>query len=187
MEPTQISSLVQNAIMAVREEVMCYFKGTCVERFADTTGLSLRELPISDNGNRYHNRRVAQARQGHVLMFNEKPLLSMEHNPDELTFHTSMNPDRKAIKKAVEAFAHKYLPGVVLKTGKAPEMRTGGYFSYEALLENQRVRSMNQEEMMAGRQRMQQPLTDYNEVIQWQRADTIARSRPTMFFDEMPF
>lgn len=106
---------IEHMTMAVREEIMQYFKGTCVSKVTENQNIEM--LPISlPSQPAYHYQRQAAARKSGMLLFIGKaPILQLEKSPPIITFQTGVLGRSKQLRelhKQLEIFMKKYLPAV---------------------------------------------------------------------------
>lgn len=99
--------------MAIREQLMEYFKGTCVERFTDGSNVFLRELGGSS---RYQYQRENTMRTRPCeLMLGDLPLLKVQKMPDKVIFYEKIltrSPQLQAVYQELQTFLDKYLGAI---------------------------------------------------------------------------
>jgi hypothetical protein len=108
---------LQTTIMAIREEIMSYFKGGCVQRLTNSDNINLRQLDTSPSNRRSYNyeRRRAELQQPVMLELAGIPIITMQKNPDVITFHKTVlerSPQFRRIYKEVDEAIGKYLRAV---------------------------------------------------------------------------
>lgn len=106
---------IQTTVMAIRERLMEYFKGTCVERFTEDANIRLVE---ANGGQRaefqYLREREANQRPTIILLSNV-PIITVQRYPERVVFNTKIlnrSPQFKSVHAGVEDFMQKYLSGV---------------------------------------------------------------------------
>lgn len=107
-----MKELITPTVIAIREQLMEYFKGTCIERF--TTNGSVR-LRGDGSPQRYaYQRREFELALPSILWISDVPILSLNRNPESILFHSTLDrsPQFRAIKGEVNKFMHNYLAGV---------------------------------------------------------------------------
>ena len=103
--------------MAIREEVMKYYKGTCVERFVRQSNLSVyayESLRLPGRRHRYE-RHEAALKDEKLLYLDGNPFLTLSRKPNTITFHNAVaerSPEFRGVKKNLLKFLRKYLSGV---------------------------------------------------------------------------
>lgn len=114
--------------MAIREEAMSYFKGSCVNRFVFGVGVKAVRKPFEsgENGERYqYMRRQHDIENPTYIRFNGETLGLMRHDEDRMTFYTHQwrrSEEMLHLYECVQEFFGKYLGGVLITTepGKNP-------------------------------------------------------------------
>lgn len=104
---------LQATVMAIREEMMNYFKGTCVDRVTDNRNVHLTRLP-SDRLP-YQYQRIEQERKRITGLYVADVLLfTLQLEPDRVLFGKELDrsPQLREVKKAVDKFMERYLAGV---------------------------------------------------------------------------
>lgn len=106
-------------IMAIREELMEYYKGSCVSQLASHEGISITPVRERSGGDHYYLRREEENRDPQVLYWRDTPLFTMERQPAQLTLHTryiTKSDALRTIRAGVEDFMGKYLMGIPVAT-----------------------------------------------------------------------
>ena len=75
---------IQTTVMAIREELMSFFKGTCVERVVEGSGVVSQ--PDLQGYQYLYERRQQQYQQPGVIYVHDVPVLKVKQYPDMLTF-----------------------------------------------------------------------------------------------------
>lgn len=105
--------LVKLTVMAIREEIMQYFKGGCVEKLTQNTNVRLRRVHSDVNYN--YERLEMDIHRPSRIWIGQVPIMSVESAPDKMTFHKvtlSRSKQFRRIMQELEEFASKYLQGV---------------------------------------------------------------------------
>lgn len=114
-------SRLEPTIMAVREVLMDYFKGTCIRRMTTSSNVRLRRLGFSVRGV-YRNERVDMELDNIcVLYVGHVPIAKLGKNPARLVFlstATKRSPQLRSLEYYVRKFAKEYLPGIEIQQSK---------------------------------------------------------------------
>lgn len=109
---------IEATVMAFREHIMQYYKGTCIERVTNSHNIGL--IPMQSRSGRYQYQRVANSvRDKHVLALGNTHIGYVEKLPDAITFDLeklSRSPQLRAVHKGLEKFMGRYLPSIQVKT-----------------------------------------------------------------------
>lgn len=104
------------AIMAIREELMEYFKGDCVERFVEPGIVRIRAKNYMDETRPYwYVRREREVACVGFLELNGVVLAELSKSPPQLLFVAktmSRSPELRRLRKEIEKFLYNYLPAV---------------------------------------------------------------------------
>lgn len=117
---------IESAIMAIREVLMEYFKGTSVLTVT-TGGPYLDPIGYDDRGFQYE-RHERERKHVCMLMLGKVPLLRVEKCQDAVTFNSHLlqrSPQLRAVQKGVEKFLKTYLVGVEIKYNEGGVYATG--------------------------------------------------------------
>lgn len=109
---------VQLTTMAIRERLMEYFKGTCVEQFTENSNIRIRSRIRDGSASYQYLRREQENRQPSVLLLGELPILTLQKAPEQAVFNTRLltrSPQLREINKELKDFMQKYLSGVEVK------------------------------------------------------------------------
>jgi hypothetical protein len=104
---------VEATTMAIRELLMFYFKGTCVENLTDKGNLYMIAIPARADYN--YQRREYKNQNPQMLVINEIPLLSVQKAPEKIVFNQRVfnrSPQLSEVYKGLKDFTDKYLAGV---------------------------------------------------------------------------
>lgn len=122
---TDYKQALETTVMAIREELMTYYKGDCVSRFTRT---NVRCYDRRSDFNHLFERREEELHNEKWLMINGQAILKLSANPDRLSLCENVL-DRSAtlrdVKKAVLEFMHKYLQGVTIESNTEFDTETG--------------------------------------------------------------
>lgn len=99
--------------LAIREHLMEYYKGTCVDYRVHNDNLNFRNRNDEPTEFQYQ-RRLNEMRRGMDFHFGGAHLAAMRKEPDEFMFTQCWNrsPQFRAIRENLKLFFHTYLPGV---------------------------------------------------------------------------
>ena len=117
MVSTTASLAIETTVMAVRESIMDYFKGSCVERMTKNT--NVYTLPVETNlrGRPNYERVEIQNRSTTIILLGGLPIVTVEHLPDTITINTGVmkrSKQLRAVNKQLAEFLKVYLPGVAV-------------------------------------------------------------------------
>lgn len=104
---------LQATVMAIREEMMNYFKGTCVDRVTANRNVRLTRLP-SDRLPYQYQRLELERKRITGLYVADTLLFTLQLEPDRVLFGKELDrsPQLREVKKAVDKFMERYLAGV---------------------------------------------------------------------------
>jgi hypothetical protein len=118
-DPTDpISSGITNTLMAIREELMCYFKGDCVEKMVARTNVEVQEVVISMRGRPNYERVALRNEKRSILFIGGTPIAILRQAPDRLELQTDVlrrSPQFKEVEKQLKDFMAMFLPGVIVE------------------------------------------------------------------------
>lgn len=106
---------IEITVMALRERIMDYFKGNCVESFVTCHEISMFNLSEQISSNYYYARREARNQQKTLLLLAGVPLLTLQHYPEQATFHIKVlrrSPELRQVEQELRQFFKQYLSGV---------------------------------------------------------------------------
>lgn len=135
---------VQATIMAVREEIMRYYKDTCVERVTSNRNINRRILGDYMPGRpRYQYQREEQQRKdAQLLLIGQYPIAVLKKLPDHLLYlnHVlSMSPALEEVGKAMRNMMSKYLKGVVTEDNVGNKIAEGIVFQIPATVNDKEL------------------------------------------------
>lgn len=120
----KIAEGVAKIVMHSREEMMSYFKGTCVDRVVRNSStqrlIQFQGFALSGRSNRnyYYERREQEIANPKRLYVFDTGFLEVRHEPDTVTFYPGVanrSPEFQAIHRQLKDFFGKYLQGVILQ------------------------------------------------------------------------
>lgn len=122
---TAVSSIdedVNLTVMALREKLMEYFKGGCVESVVYCDKIAVLNLEnYQPRGDYQYQRRALIAKKPRLVMLSKVPLFSMAKVPDTVTFHEQVlnrSVELQQVYAGLGEFMQKYLPGVQVKVNR---------------------------------------------------------------------
>ena len=111
MEAKQLA--IDNTIMAIREFLMEYFKGSCGDKLALPSSVTVKKFPTS--GNFYYERRESENSQGKVISIKNVPVMRVQLSPDTIVLFSktlSRSKQMREVRDKLEMFLDKYLQGI---------------------------------------------------------------------------
>lgn len=112
---------LETTVMALRETLMQYFKGSCVARLTDGAGIECRTV-YQPRMKYQYQRLQAEAERAKVIYLGGVSLMTVRLAPDRLVYHTitmGRSPQLKQIHKMIDKFLDHYLPNVQRSTSDA--------------------------------------------------------------------
>lgn len=106
---------IKATVMALREHLMMYYKGTCIDRFVGNTNVIMRSE--SQRAPYQYMREINRGRDMHHLDIGVYRLLTLEKQPDTLTLHNTQlhnSPQFRAVREGILDFMGRYLRGIAL-------------------------------------------------------------------------
>ena len=109
---------IEATVMAIRESLLEYFKGSCVKRLMTSNIDVIRE---STSGHyRFQELENEQQRRSTLYIGDEPsvPIMSLRQSPDTLTLHLvslDRSKELKAVREGVERFMARHLKGVKIE------------------------------------------------------------------------
>lgn len=101
-------------IMNIRERLMDYFKGTCVERMTASGNVMLvKDYRISSEQHQYV-RLAIQDENKHIMVIGHTKIFTLTNAPKKIVFYSCLDrsPQLREVKKEIEQFMHDFLGGV---------------------------------------------------------------------------
>lgn len=114
---------IESTIMAIRENLMDYFKGTCVNYVTHSSNVYMSGERTRARHN--YERELYQQQSPCVLYIHDTPILSVRKTPDTLILHEVVlgrSKQLQAVREAVEAFMAKYLQGVRIDVNRTTKI-----------------------------------------------------------------
>lgn len=114
---TDTSDGVAITVVAIREKLMEYFKGSCVKSVTKDSNVRLMELNIGARGLSRAERWRLGYKRPMLLFIDNVPLATLGQEPDIITFHSSVMGRSKQLKDVhthLKEFLTTYLPGVTV-------------------------------------------------------------------------
>lgn len=108
--------LVETTIMAIREQLMEYFKGTCIERFTTESNITLRGSNYIGRHN--YEREDYERRRPCEVLIADVPIMTLKKSADEIVFYDKIlgrSPQFRKVKKELELFLKRYLQAIEVK------------------------------------------------------------------------
>lgn len=115
---SEMDNRIKATVMGIREEVMKYFKGTCVERLVDH---NVHRIPLARMIGRLpyqYQRNDLANRDPQVLMIGDVPIATLERIPETITLHTQvmrLTPGLLRVDTEVRCFLDRFLSGVPVR------------------------------------------------------------------------
>lgn len=124
MGTTELKALqLESTVMAIREHLMDYFKGTCIHRFVEKHNITMMNVSSPAREEYQYIRRQAEAEAARVMYLDSAPILTVKLNPDRIIFNTKVlnrSPELRDVHKEIEAFMQEFLPGVGREVNDGP-------------------------------------------------------------------
>lgn len=161
---------IEATIMAIRETLMDYFKGGCVESMASAR-ITLDH--ISSRTNYRYERQRSNMENGMVLSIGPYMAFTLSQSPDVLTIHMG-TMDRgkimRSVRQGVEEFMGKYLRGVTIKQSDYGDRAAWRYD--KKLVQQSGVKMPNK------------PQQKYEEMLQfYTQGENIVMPQPLIYVD----
>lgn len=148
---TDYNRAMDATVMAIREELMMYYKGNCVDKFV-YGNVGLESLENTVRGEHRYLRRENEIHQPTMLTLGRNPIMKLHKMPNELVFNELIlqrSPEFTEVYARIEKFMHKYLRGVRIKANKEPvawNRTTKANADHDIIMANfERVQSRQQE------------------------------------------
>lgn len=106
---------IEGTAMAIREIVMEYFKGDCIQKLVDNPYLEVKTVNPPQRGTYYFERRQRENEQSKMVLLAGSPLFTMKKLPDKVTFHEVVmmrSPQMRELSRLLVDFLDEYLPAV---------------------------------------------------------------------------
>lgn len=118
---------IEHKAMMIREYMMSYFKGDCVQNLVPHDGsIVFSDLEPEFNMRYWYNRRTYTNEAPMKIMLRNQGdyvrLYTLRHAPDRIieASHLDRSPQLRTIKKAIAEFVNEYIMNVKLKPSEKP-------------------------------------------------------------------
>jgi hypothetical protein len=100
--------------LAIRETLMEYYKGTCIQRLTSTSSVDLVPMEQASSGDHYYLRREATLRSKKLLFYDGIPIATLCKNPMTIKFESTAiaTNELAEVKELLIEFLRTYLTGV---------------------------------------------------------------------------
>ena len=116
MATTTTDINIQTTVMAIREELMNYFKGGCVQTMVQNSPVQFSRI---EGRTRYqYEREEIRNKQPRIVNLGNAPIMTVQKSPDKVTLHAAVlnrSPQFRAIREGLEEFLDRYLIGVTVE------------------------------------------------------------------------
>lgn len=105
-------------VMAMREHIMEYFKGTCGQSVVCNSNIKRRSIEISYQGMFRYERTHHERNKATLLFIGDTPFAILGLDPKTMTILTvaaNRSPQLRYIKRQLKRFAEEFLPGIEVK------------------------------------------------------------------------
>lgn len=106
---------IETTMMAIREYVMGYYKGTCIEKVTGDNNISLRSPYMLEREPHAYQRQITKQKDIQYLQIADVLIATLQRMPLILTLHNTAlhrSPELREIRLATLKFMHRYLRGV---------------------------------------------------------------------------
>jgi hypothetical protein len=115
MQPTTAFDPIEATVMGMREHIMHYFKGTCIDTLINDRGvIQIQDVPTTNL--QYSYQRVEyQNKSPKRLTLKGIPVVDLMRSPNVVYIHTKTlqrSPELRKVKALLTAFFDEYLTGV---------------------------------------------------------------------------
>jgi len=120
-EDTKLAT--EATVMAIRESLMEYFKGSCVERVITNSNVRLSSVSNGTHGTFMYQRHYAAKENRCVLFIGSTPILTVRHLPDTVILHRSVlnrSREMREISGQIEEFLDEYLSAIEREESNGP-------------------------------------------------------------------
>lgn len=101
------------SVMAIRELLMEYYKGACIQRLMENNNIHLRNVSFQARFN--YERREHRNKKPQQIVIGNVPIAQLEHEPDSIVFYSKVlnrSPQMRYVYKELKKFMSTYLPAV---------------------------------------------------------------------------
>jgi hypothetical protein len=105
---------LESTVMAIREHLMEYFKGTCVERMTTNTNVAMQG--IEGNAQYQYERIIHNNQNPKLLKIGQVPIAKVHKASDTIVIFTSVldrSRQLRQVRRMLEEFMDDYLAGVI--------------------------------------------------------------------------
>ena len=117
MDTTDVRKLeIETTVMAIREVLMTYFKGSCVESVTNRGDICLNEMVVPRNYN--YQRDLAQLMDYRRLYIKGVAIMEVHKNENTVIYYDSIlkrSPELRKVRKLLTKFIRTYLVSVKLE------------------------------------------------------------------------
>lgn len=109
---------IETTAMIIRERLMIYFKGSCVERLLSSGNVSLKEVNPGFRGEFQYVRQKAKKQDKRIVFVGSAPILTIQHVPDKVIFNQKVlrrSPELREVELLLFRFFREYLPAVEIE------------------------------------------------------------------------
>lgn len=114
-QPPAEEVAIQTLVMAIRERLMEYYKGTCVRRVVDSPTVKIVNLSQYASTRYSYQRQNLEQEQPAMILVDGCPIVTVRKAPARATFHTAVlfrSPQLTQVHKQLNVFMNKYLQAV---------------------------------------------------------------------------
>lgn len=106
---------IEITMMGIREALMNYFKGTCIDYVTNQAGINLVSGYSSSYNFRYEQRQRENQRFSILLLGDTVPIFAVQKAPDKIIYYTDVLNRSKQLRQAhqmIDEFMRRYLGAV---------------------------------------------------------------------------
>lgn len=110
-----VATGIEATMMAIREYLMAYYKGSCIEQLTGDNNVRLSPVYMDLPGRRMHQRTLAKQQNHQSLHINGVHIATLQEMPSNLTLHNTAlfrSPELREIRLKTIKFMGQYLRGV---------------------------------------------------------------------------
>ncbi len=104
---------IETTTVAIREAIMSYYKGTCVERMVDPNNIHIH--PIEVNRRYQYEREISGIRSPSRLWIGNAPIMELWKNSNKVIYYDVVlkrSPELRIIRSKLTKFFREYLKDV---------------------------------------------------------------------------
>lgn len=116
VENNSVEEDIQSTIMAIREVLMTYYKGSCVENLVNSHNVSLHS--VADSGGYYYQRLDRDIKQPSVLVLADVTIARLGKSPDKIILYSSVlkrSKEFRMIQENMITFLQRFLKNVEIE------------------------------------------------------------------------